>query len=202
MINIDNIIQKIDELKSLNLYDIAPIHGITIKTDSGYNKGWCGHLIEKHLGLEINSNQAPDIGEWELKYVPMKYLKNGKLVFKETMAITMINKNDIINTSFENSHLYEKIRKLILVLCIVESDNKITLYKAFPITLNEDFLIKIKNDYLVLQDIVKRDFNMLSGKYGTLVQARTKGKGKGSTSRAFYAKKSLLNEMLMLSNIS
>lgn len=48
-----------------------------------------GHVIEKFLGLPINSAQSPDFCSWELKTVPIQRLNNGSWNFKETMAITM-----------------------------------------------------------------------------------------------------------------
>ena len=60
------------------------------------NKGKFGLLIENILGLNNNSIQEPDFGDFELKCIPLKKLKNGKLTFKETVAITMINPDNII----------------------------------------------------------------------------------------------------------
>jgi len=41
------------------------------------NKGWAGHVLERYLGLPINSAQSPNFGSWELKIVPLNRLANG-----------------------------------------------------------------------------------------------------------------------------
>ena len=103
---------KLSELIGQDLRLLADKYKVTVFKEGKPNKGWAGHVLERHLGLPINSSQSPNFGSWELKIIPLKYLKSGKLTVKETMAITMIDAYNIESTDFENSHLLAKLRKL------------------------------------------------------------------------------------------
>lgn len=63
--------------------------------------------------------------------------------------------------------------------------------------LEDDNLIKeIKADYdFIREKLIKYGFESLTGKDGKWIQARTKGPGHGSTSRAFYARKELVEKI-------
>ena len=88
------------------------------------NKGWAGHVLERHLDLPIHSAQAPNFGSWELKTVPLKYLQNRELRIKETMAVTMIDPYNVERTDFEDSHLLIKLRKMVVAARIWESQRE------------------------------------------------------------------------------
>jgi len=66
--------------------------------------------------------------------------------------------------------------------------------------LETDTLIKeIEADYeFIRTKLVTQGFAALTGKDGKWIQARTKGAGHGSTSRAFYARKDLIKEIIKL----
>src|SRR2546426_3749136 len=88
--------------------------GVTVfKEGGGFNKGWAGQTIELMLGLGINSKQAPDGDDLEVKAIPLQ-VKHGQWVTKETMAVTMINADEVPMTEFEDSHLWQKLRKLLI----------------------------------------------------------------------------------------
>ncbi|PIR89809.1 hypothetical protein COU05_04010 [bacterium (Candidatus Gribaldobacteria) CG10_big_fil_rev_8_21_14_0_10_37_21] len=60
---------------------------------------------------------------------------------------------------------------------------------------------EIKNDYdFIREKLVETGFESLTGKDGKWIQARTKGPGHGSTSRAFYARKELVEKIFELAN--
>lgn len=63
--------------------------------------------------------------------------------------------------------------------------------------LETDELIKeIEIDYnLIRNKLIEQGFESLTGKDGKWIQARTKGAGHGSTSRAFYARTSLVRKI-------
>ena len=65
-----------------DLRKLADELGITVFKAGKKNKGWAGHVIERYLGLPINSAQAPNFGSWELKLISLKYLKSGELTVK------------------------------------------------------------------------------------------------------------------------
>lgn len=194
----------LQRLRGQNLHTLAQQHGVTILGPSGkVNKGWAGHVIERYLGLPLNSGQSPNFGSWELKVVPLKYLLSGALVFKETMAITMIDPMHLLNTPFENSHLLTKLRRAVIVARIVGANVNDPQY-VHSVTLldldNDQVLYDtVKNDYeSIREQVVNKGFDSLSGKMGKFIQPRTKGSGHGSTSRAFYARKDFLYHVIDL----
>lgn len=195
-------IEKLRLLEGEDLHEIASKYEVRIRTSQGkVNKGWAGHVCEKHLGLRLNSSQTPDFGSWELKVVPIKKLLNGSWTYKETMAITMIEPNHIINNAFESSHLYSKLKKIVLVVRKVGDsvDEPSFVHKVASVDLEGDLLEQVKRDYntvrICLRD-PRRGFIALTGAMGVYVQPRTKGAGHGSTSRAFYARPIFLEQIV------
>lgn len=166
------------------------------------NKGWAGHVLERYLGLPINSAQSPNFGSWELKLVPLKKLANGTITVKETMAITMIDAYNVKNTPFEESHLLSKLKKAVVCARLFESqeENHSVLVRVSAFDLTDKTLYKqVREDYEETRKcIIERGLDHLTGAMGVLVQPRTKGPGHGSTSRAFYARTQFVTKILGL----
>ena len=122
---------------------------------------------------------------------------------KETMAITMIDPVNVLQKKFEDSHLLTKLKKIVVCARMFESkeENASTLVRVSTFDLDNPIIYKqVKSDYeLVRYAIKNKGFNALTGKMGILVQPRTKGAGHGSTSRAFYARKTFVSHILGLS---
>lgn len=188
---------------------LAAQYGVTVHTPDGLrtNKGWAGHVIERHLGLALNSAQAPNFGSWELKVVPVWVGPDGKLRVKETMAITMIDPVEVARNPWEESHVYRKLRRMVVVSRVFENkaETRSLVHGAFAFDLTDPVLHDVlKADYetvrcaLHAHDDVRQGFLTLTGKMGTLIQPRTKGAGHGSTSRAFYARPCLVAHILGL----
>lgn len=118
------------------------------------NKGSLGQLLEEHyFGYKLNSNQQADFYEAgvELKVSPYQKLKRGKLSAGERLVITMIGYDKPIELDFETSHVFEKIKILLLVYYLRDKDIKNKL--LYPIDFiklfsppEEDMKI-IKDDY-------------------------------------------------------
>jgi DNA mismatch repair protein MutH len=185
-----------------NLRKVADELGITVWKGDKLNKGWVGHTIERFLGLPLNSSRSPNFGSWELKVVSLRHLRGGQLRVKETMWITMIDPVEVSAKEFEDSHLLNKMRKLLVVGRIFQSqeEHQTLLYGVAPFDLdNPDTYTQVKADYdLVRETIRTKGFDALTGRMGILVQPRTKGTGHGSTSRAFYARTRFVAHMLGL----
>ncbi len=196
-------IQKLRRLEGEDLRMLAQRYKVTVWKDGKLNKGWAGHVIERYLGLPINSAQSPNFGSWELKIVPMKRLKSGEVVVKETMAITMIDPVNVLQKEFEESHLLTKLKKIIVCARMFESKKETSaiLTKVSIFDLDAPQIYKqVKADYDIVRATIKnKGFDTLTGKMGVLVQPRTKGPGHGSTSRAFYARKIFVSHILGLS---
>ena len=105
----------LDELIGQDLRPLATIHGITVEKDGKKNKGWAGQTVEAFLGRSPNSDRGADFGDWELKVVPLVLTANDSFRVKESMAIAMFTPEELETQSFEESHLLEKLRSLVLV---------------------------------------------------------------------------------------
>lgn len=193
-------IRNINKIVGRDLRELASNYNVTVFKNGKKNKGWAGHVIERYLGLPINSAQSPNFGSWELKTICLKYLKDKSLTVKETMAVTMIDPYNIERTEFENSHLLAKMKKIVIVARIWESqlEERSILYATTTFDLgNTEIYNQVKADYNLVRDtIITKGFSALSGKLGVYIQPRTKGAGHGSTSRAFYARVPFLKKSI------
>ena len=193
-------IQRLSDLIGQDLRELADEYEVTVFKGRNKNKGWAGQVLERYLGLPINSAQAPNFGSWELKTVPLEYPSNGELRIKETMAVTMIDPYNVERTDFEDSHLLIKLRRMVVVARIVESqqEERSILYKVTTFDLDDpEAYSQVKADYDLVRETIRTEgFSALTGKMGVYIQPRTKGPGHGSTSRAFYARKSFLEKFI------
>ncbi len=197
----DEAIAKLRQLVGKDLRPLADEHRVTVWKNSRKNKGWAGSVLERYLGLAANSRQAPDFGDWDLKLVSLKR-GPGRLVVKETMAITMLSPSHVIETPFEHSHLLAKLQRL--VVCarewVDEQETRSPLAQVVNFDLSDGELFRqVQADYEAIRAALKqRGLRGLTGSLGVLVQARTKGPGGGSDSRAFYAREKFVARMLGL----
>lgn len=196
----EDAIRKLKELEGMDLVALTSRYDVTVWKGGKKNKGWAGHVLERYLGLPLNSAQSPNFGSWELKIVPLKRLANGTVVVKETMAITMIDPYNVANTPFEQSHLLAKLKKAVVCARLFESqsEERSVLVRVSAFDLNDKAIYEqVRMDYEETRDCIStRGFEHLTGTMGALVQPRTKGAGHGSTSRAFYARTRFVEKIL------
>ncbi len=204
------IITRAVAIKNLNKYigqDLRKIaKGLDITTyETGkQNKGWKGLVLERLAGLQTNVSKAPNGLNYELKSVAFYRVAN-KLVPKETMAITMINPEELKTHTFFESHCWAKLKSIIFCAVMWHGRNSESaeLLKVASLDFAEDdeLIKEIKNDYdFIREKLIKRGFGSLTGKDGKWIQARTKGSGHGSTSRAFYARKELVKKIFEIAS--
>jgi DNA mismatch repair endonuclease MutH len=82
------------------------------------DKGSFGKSVEHYyFGLEPNSRNEPDfpVAGLELKVTPLKMKKQGELVPKERLIITMIDYPAVVKETFESGRLYHKINNILLM---------------------------------------------------------------------------------------
>jgi DNA mismatch repair protein MutH len=199
-------VRRINFLAGKDLRAMADEYKIPVWKSGRENKGWAGLVIERYLGLPQNSRQAPDFGDWELKVVPLRKETDGNLRVKESMAITMLEPAEVLANKFEDSHLYDKLRSMVVVSRVYESKEELhsMLHAAAEFDLdNPKISSQVKDDYETIQaQIRRRGIDSVTGDLGKLVQARTKGPGHGSTSRAFYARPVFVAHILNLQKLA
>ena len=193
-------VKKLDKLIGTDLLKKAEEFNITTFVNGKQNKGWKGMVLEKLLDMDTNNAQSPDGEDFELKSTAY-YRVRGLWVPKETMAITMINEESLIKNSFYKSHCYEKLKSMIF--CAVTwygqhiPKSELLKISSFDFIENTNLINEIEKDYELIRSICKKSgFTALSGSLGKWIQPRTKGAGHGSTSRAFYARKELIKEII------
>ena len=184
--------RKLQNLIGEDLRGLAELHGVTIFKNGKLNKGWAGLALEKALGIGNDTVQASNGDFWELKLVPLVKRRDGSWRVKETMAITMISPGEVAKTPFEKSHLFDKMKKMIICgrerVDNKESSSRLLYVNSFDL-LSTHFWKQIREDYELVRSTIKtKGFDCLTGKMGTFIQPRTKGTGHGSKTRAFYAR--------------
>jgi len=190
-----------------DLAELAKKFGVTTYKNGKQNKGWKGLVLERLAGLESSVSKAPNGLSYELKSVSFHKIKN-KFVPKETMAITMINPQELKNDSFFKSHCWAKLKSIVFcaVMWYGKNSKKAELLKVESLDfLEDDNLIKeIQADYdFIREKLIKHGFKSLMGKDGKWIQARTKGIGgvnprtgkRRPITRAFYARTSLVKKI-------
>ena len=199
-------VRRINLLAGKDLRPMADQYSIPVWKNGRENKGWAGLVIEHYLGLPQNSRQAPDFGTWELKVVPLRRASDGTLRVKESMAITMLEPAEVVANKFEDSHLYDKLRSMVVVSRVYESpqEQHSILHAAAEFDLdNPKIHDQVKDDYeTIRQEIRTGGIDSVTGDLGKLVQARTKGRGHGSTTRAFYARTIFVAHILNLQKLA
>ena len=198
--------RRINLLAGKDLRLLADEYGISVWKGGRENKGWAGLVIERYLGLPQNSRQAPVFGDWELKVVPLRRDAEGKLRVKESMAITMLEPAEVLAGKFEESHLYDKLRSMVVVSRVYESPQELhsILHAAAEFDLdNPRIREQVKADYETIRTRIRTSgIDSVTGDLGQLVQARTKGRGHGSKTRAFYARTTFVAHILNLQKLA
>jgi len=182
-----------------DLRKLALEYRVTTYETGKQNKGWKGLVLERLAGLEPNISKAPNGLSYELKSVSFHKVKD-KLVPKETMAITMINPEELKAHPFFESHCWAKLKSMIFCAVMWHGQNSETgeLLKVASLDFAEDdeLIGEIKADYDFIRDkLITKGFEALTGADGKWIQARTKGPGHGSVSRAFYARTGLVKKI-------
>lgn len=198
-------IKNLKKYVGQDLRKLALQHGITSFETGKQNKGWKGLVLERLAGLETNVSKAPNGLSYELKSVSF-HSKDGKTYLpKETMAITMINPEELKRDEFFKSHVWAKLKSM--VFCAVEWDGpnaqsaKLVKVANLDFAEDDELIKEIKADYdFIRAKLIKKGFKSLTGKDGKWIQARTKGAGHGSTSRAFYARTALVQKIFEIAS--
>ena len=93
---------------------INRIVGIAYILPKTGNKGLPGIFLEELLGIPQTSN-CLDCSDGELKTFPVKRLKSGNLVPKESIAVTMLSTEELRLCEFQSSKCCKKMSRMLLV---------------------------------------------------------------------------------------
>lgn len=88
-------------------------------------KGGLGEIIEERFfHYQCNNDSRPDFYKAgvELKVTPYKVNKNGTLVAKERLIITMIDYFSVIEETFESSHMWNKAKLILLIYYLYQQE--------------------------------------------------------------------------------
>ncbi len=164
--------------------ELADKYGINLKN----TKNSIGDLFEAYFGKEKDSASEPDLGVAELKATPYKKLKRGsKYSAKERLVLNIINYDELVNETFEDSHFLHK-NKVIELAFYEYFKNKprdkwfFSNVALFEMSKNPvDYKI-IKHDWEVIYNYVNEGkADKLSESLTNYLSACTKGKNKKST---------------------
>ena len=199
-----DVVQVLQQFRDVELATLANEHGVTIEKGGKINKGWIGQTLDR-LAMTKHVNAAiPDGADFELKCVKGKIV-SGEWIPAETFAITMLNPSLILQETFEDSALWHKIERLILVGHCYGASSRTQARMSFiqPVNVADPKLSnEIRAFWEAIRDVVARGAIATYSSRGTskgFIQLRTKGTSDQSgtcpitgakfNTRAFYATK-------------
>jgi DNA mismatch repair protein MutH len=164
------------------------------------NKGKPGNYLEQLTGIP-QSSECLDCIDGEVKVFPLKKLRTGIITPKETVAVCMINKDDLVANEFYESRCYKKLSNVLFVGYYRE-DDKITYMQPtlFDLDTHNEIKEQLKNDYDTIREYFMKNSTLEgSSKLGVYLQNRTKGKGGNAPkTRAFYLRTGFIRRWILL----
>lgn len=146
-----------DEKRQTRIREEMPTYGSSEVSEVKRNKGNLGQIIEERFfHYECNSDSRADFYEAgvELKVTPYKINQNGSLSAKERLILTMIDYYQVVNENFEQSHMWNKSRLILLVYYLYRKEVQFNLdyrigYSKLFTPPAQDVKI-IKHDYEII----------------------------------------------------
>jgi DNA mismatch repair protein MutH len=167
------------------------------------NKGKPGNYLEQLTGIPTSS-ECLDCTDGEVKVFPVKKLRSGIIAPKETVAVCMINKDDLVANDFYESRCYKKLSNVLFVGYYRE-DDKITYMQPtrFDLETHIEIREQLKKDYDTIREhFMKNDTLDGTSKLGVYLQNRTKGKGGNAPkTRAFYLRTNFVRVWALARNL-
>lgn len=199
-------------LPGKNLLALARGEGVTVEKDGQRNKGWVGQTVERVAGLAAGSAAAPDGGDYELKTTTL--VADGESWKpKETIKVTMLNPEAVLDEELEASLLWRKIARLVVVGVEHRDDGTCVAVKIRRFDTEDPELVEGVREYWreLRQTIAEGALPDVIGSVATSdgwLQLRGTGTGREDSvcpitgrrfpSQAFYATKRFVRRMLRL----
>lgn len=151
------ICEEDDARQLLTLQDGSAVYETNDVSEIKRNKGNLGQIVEeKFFHYACNSDSRADFYEAgvELKVTPYKINRDGSLSAKERLVLTMIDYYQVVNEKFEESHLWNKSKLILLVYYLYMKETKYNLdyrigYSKLFTPPEQDVKI-IRHDYYVI----------------------------------------------------
>ena len=159
------------------------------------NKGLVGLLCEKLTGIPTSSAKL-DCIDGEVKVFPLKRTKTGQLIPKETIAVTMLNKNHLqAQDTFESSDCGTKLKRVLYIPYLREGE-MVRFFPATDLELSPDLTATLAKDYEAIRTAFLAD-GTLTSSTGVYLQTRTKGAGGDAPkTRAYYLRTQFVTTFL------
>lgn len=112
-----------DDIRETNV--VRNIENYEISHANKKRKGGLGEIIEERFfHYQCNNDSRPDFDKAgvELKVTPYKVNKNGSLAAKERLIISMIDYFAVVNEKFEESHMWNKARLILLIYYLYQQE--------------------------------------------------------------------------------
>lgn len=156
---------------------------VTLGEISENNKGGFGQILESgYFQIENNNDPAPDFEEAgiELKSSPMRKLKGGDYSPKERLALGIINYEEIVDQTFEESFM-AKNKDLLIVFFLYEKEKNPLEYIILDTTewtFPDSDLEIIRRDWNNIREmVVNGRAHEISGGMTFYLEAMPKGAG-------------------------
>lgn len=124
------ICEEDDVKQSMLLHENNIDYGSPDASEAKRNKGNLGQIIEeKFFHYPCNNDSRADFYEAgvELKVTPYRINRNGSLVAKERLILTMIDYYQVVNETFEDSHFWSKSKLILLVYYLYMKETRYSL---------------------------------------------------------------------------
>lgn len=156
------LIEKDKSRPATTLRENVAVYGSSEVSETKRNKGNLGQIIEeKFFHYACNSDSRPDFYEAgvELKVTPYRINQNGSLSAKERLILTMIDYFQVVNEKFEESHLWNKSKLILLVYYLYMKEVRYNIdyridYSRLFTPPEQDVMI-IRHDYHIIVSKIK-----------------------------------------------
>lgn len=168
-------------------------------------KGGFGEDLERlYFKLPRSNESRPDFGEaeLELKSSPLKRLKDGRLVPKERVSLSMIDYSRIVDEEWETSAFLKKNKHILFVFYLFEDgiDNHLdyTVKYVGRWTIPDECMPLLAKDWRHIQTLLKvAGPGALSSKLTDHLEAIKKGSKGATAKRAFAFKPSFVAKYIL-----
>lgn len=181
------LLERSSAIAGLNLAELASRYQIVMPENLKREKGWSGQLIEYILGADAGSKPVPDFMDLQIELKTLPISSTGTPL--ETTFVCVAPLTGITGQHWQNSHLRNKIRKVLWVPILAERSIPLAervVGTPFIWQLEGEQEQDLKQDWEELMDlIVLGDVSSITARTGQYLQLRPKAAHAGIRTEAF-----------------